>query len=120
FAEPLVIIGSLVSATGSLLFYQNTTGHWESWAYAWALIAPTSIGVGLLIYGALHKRQDLVKTGTDLATIGLILFGALALFFELILGIGGFGLGHIAWPILLIVAGLLLGLRAVLGRHMTR
>jgi hypothetical protein len=116
-AEPLVMVGSIASTIGSLLFYQNATGHWQSWAYAWALVAPTSIGVGLLIYGALHGRRDLVKSGTDLATIGLALFAGFAAFFELVIGISGFGLGNLLWPILLIGVGALFLLRALLQQR---
>ncbi len=116
-AQPLVIVGSIVSAVGSLLFYQNATGHWQSWAYAWALVAPTSIGVGLLIYGAIHGRRELVKSGTDLATIGLALFAGFAAFFELVIGISGFGLGNLLWPILLIGVGVLFLVRALVQRR---
>jgi hypothetical protein len=115
--QPLVMVGSIVSAVGSLLFYQNITGHWQSWAYAWALVAPTSMGIGLLIYGAIHDRRDLVKTGTDLATIGLALFAGFATFFELVIGISGFGLGNLLWPILLIGVGVLFLLRALIQQR---
>src|SRR4030042_4003625 len=35
--EGLAITGGIVTMVGLLLFYQNATGHWTSWAYAWAL-----------------------------------------------------------------------------------
>jgi membrane-bound ClpP family serine protease len=36
--EGLAIAGSIVTIVGLVLLYQNLTDHWESWAYAWALV----------------------------------------------------------------------------------
>lgn len=105
--EPLAVLGSIVTMVGALLLYQSLTGHWASWAYAWALVAPTSIGLGQVIYGTLRGQSHVVATGTRLATIGLAIFLVGAVFFELVIGIGGFGLGRNGWPVLLIGLGLL-------------
>jgi hypothetical protein len=105
--HPLVIVGSVVSMTGALLFYQNITGHWQSWAYAWALVAPTSIGLGQMVYGAARRQPDLVRLGTRLVVIGGAIFLVGAFFFELIVGISGFGLGGFGWPLLLIGLGVI-------------
>jgi len=112
-AEPLVVLGSIVSSTGLLLFYANASGHWASWAYLWALIAPTSIGLGLWLLGQVKRRSDLVKSGGVMVKIGLILFAAFGAFFELVIGISGLGLGRYAWPILLIGLGALFVIKAV-------
>jgi hypothetical protein len=40
-AVPACIVGGI----GGLLYWQNATGRWETWAYAWALI-PGLAGVG--------------------------------------------------------------------------
>ncbi|MCC7352492.1 MAG: hypothetical protein IT330_01950 [Anaerolineae bacterium] len=106
--EGFAILGSIVTMVGLILFYQNTTGHWESWAYAWALIAPTSIGLGQIAYGTLKGRGEMVKNGTRVAAVGLGIFLVGGFFFELILGIGGLGLGGLGWPLLLIGLGILL------------
>ena len=34
---PLAIPGSIIGGTGLLLYYQNASGDWASWAYAWTL-----------------------------------------------------------------------------------
>jgi hypothetical protein len=91
--EALSIIGSLISATGLLLLYQNVTGHWASWAYAWSLIAPTSVGVGLWLFGKVKSRQSQIDSGKGVMRVGLIIFAVGAVFFELIIGISRFGRG---------------------------
>lgn len=34
----LLVPASIFGRLGGLLYYQNSTGNWESWAYAWTLI----------------------------------------------------------------------------------
>jgi hypothetical protein len=100
--------------TGLILLYQNTTSHWQSWAYAWVLIAPTSIGIGRAIQGWWSDRPDTIRDGRRIATAGLILFAVLAIFFELVLDISGLvdrSLAGIILPVLLIGAGAYLVLR---------
>jgi hypothetical protein len=104
-SRPLILVGSVTTATGMLLFYQNATDHYASWAYAWALIAPTAFGAGELIYGLLKDHPQAVTAGTRLITIGLIIFFVGAIFFELVIGIGGFGLNGWVWPVVLICLG---------------
>jgi hypothetical protein len=111
--RPLMIAGSMMAAVGLLLFYQNMTDHWASWAYGWALIAPTAFGVGEIMYGLLKDDPQTVSTGTRLVTIGLVVFFAGAVFFELVLGIGGFGMSAWVWSVVLIGVGAFLVLRNV-------
>src|SRR5262249_6024248 len=40
---PLAIPGSIVTTVGLILLFDSLTGLWYNWAYAWALIIPTSI-----------------------------------------------------------------------------
>lgn len=116
---PLAILGSMISTTGLLLAYQNFTNHWTSWAYAWALIAPTSIGLGKALFGAVKGRSLDVRNGLRMAGIGLVIFLAGAVFFELALGISGFGIGLSGWcwPVLLIGLGVLLLVMNLLPRR---
>lgn len=110
-AGPLAIPGSIISMVGLLLLYQSITGHWESWAYAWALILPTSVGIGLAINGAWSDVERLVTTGTKWITAGIALFLVGGVFFELILNISDGFIGNVVWPGLLITFGLYLLLR---------
>lgn len=107
-AGPLAIPGSIVTMVGLLLLYQSITGHWESWAYAWALILPASVGIGLSINGAWSDVDRLVNTGAKWITIGVALFLIGGVFFELILNISNNFIGNVVWPGLLIAFGLYL------------
>ncbi len=111
--ELLASIGSVITMVGLLLLYQNTTDHWESWAYAWALVIPMSVGLAHIIYGSLKGRRPLVTTGVRLATLGIGLFLAGAVFFEAVIGISGVRWSGIGWPLVLIGVGLVLLLRSL-------
>lgn len=110
-AGGLAIPGSIVTMVGLILFYQNLTGHWASWAYAWALIFPTALGIGLMIEGAWNGARQTQANGQRLTIMGLIIYVIAAVFFELILNISGSLINKILLPLLLIGLGfyLLLG-----------
>lgn len=103
-------IGAAVTMLGVILLYQNTADHFESWAYAWALVFPTSTGLGRMIYGSLKGSKEMVATGGRSAAIGAALFLVGTFFFELVVGVSGFGfgLGSFGWPLGLVVAGIML------------
>lgn len=111
--EGLAISGGILSMIGLLLLYQNTTNHWESWAYAWALVAPTGIGLSQIFYGNMKDKDHLVETGTKLVRLGMAIFLVGAFFFEFIIGISGIGMGRFGWPILLIAIGAYILFRAL-------
>lgn len=118
--QGLTIAGSIVLTVGLLLSYQNLTDHFESWAYAWALVAPTSVGVAQLVYGLLHHRDAMVKRGLRLMLIGVTIFVVGAIFFEVIIGISGPGLGVYGVAMLFILAGVtLLGSALLADRGVT-
>ncbi len=52
----LVIPACILAGIGGLLYWQNQTGNWESWAYAWTLI-PGFSGVGQVFAGLLDSQQ---------------------------------------------------------------
>jgi hypothetical protein len=110
-AGPLAIPGSIVTIIGLLLLYQNTFNHFESWAYAWALI-PMAFGSGLMINGAWSEQPALVQSGRQLVGIGLVLFLVGFFFFELVLNIGGMSRSIVA-SLVLIAAGIALLLRRI-------
>lgn len=113
----MAIPGSIVTTVGLILLALNTTGQWQIWAYVWSLIFPTAVGFGMLVAGVAGGRRDLARKGSGMVVSGAGLFAALFIFFELFIGLSGFGLGRfgdIALPALLIGAGTLLLLRQTL------
>jgi hypothetical protein len=117
--ERITPLGAAVTMTGVILLYQNAVDHYESWAYAWALVFPTSTGLGQMIYGSIKGRKEIVVTGGRSALIGVVLFLGGAFFFELVVGISGFGfgLGRFGWPLGLMIVGILLLVGGLLYRR---
>ncbi|MCX6063370.1 MAG: hypothetical protein NTV26_04155 [Caldiserica bacterium] len=116
--EGLVTFGSIVAVTGIILFVQNVTGHWQSWAYAWALLFPGSIGLGRYLWGKRTGNVEEVRSAEKTLRVALVLFLGFAVFFEVVLGIGGFRLGaagRIVLPVLLIAAGVAIYVTSISG-----
>lgn len=110
-SEGLAILGSVLTVSGLILLYQNATDHFESWAYAWALVFPGAIGIGMILYGVFAGRPGNVRIGMRLLGVGVVLFLLGALFFEGVIGIGGYNLGRsagIVIGVLVIAVGALL------------
>ena len=120
----LSIAGGIVTTVGLILAYQWTTDHWSSWAYAWSLIAPTSIGAAMVLWGLLHFRRSVIRDGLGALGVGLIMFLLFFAFFEGLLGIGGerglAPLGRSALPLALILAGVLVIVGRVWPRRARR
>lgn len=108
--------GGIVTVLGLVLAYQSSTGDWPSWAYAWALVVPGGVGLGMYLQ-ALHDRdQHSLRTGRSLMFVGVLIFIIGFVFFESILGISGrdYGIvGKAALPLLLIIIGLILLVRSI-------
>ncbi len=104
-APDMAVPACIVAGIGGILYYQNMTGDWASWAYAWALI-PGFVGVGIILAGLFGGtfRQSLRDGGT-LILISLILF---AIFSSLL---GGKSYLGVYWPVLIILLGLWLLIR---------
>lgn len=105
-AGGLAIPGSIFMMLGLVFLYQIVFNHWESWAYAWALVAPTGVGIGIMIYGWWSDRIDLRRAGVIITLIGLILFLAFGAFFELMFrAMGVQSPARFLLPLALVVAG---------------
>src|SRR3954451_6524995 len=109
----LTIAGSVVTTIGSMLLAMDQLGHYEAWAYAWALI-PAAVGLGLLLHGLRSDDRPFVTMGMRLAAIALGMFVVAGWFFETLFQTGEppvlIGDG---WPLLVIAIGatvMLLGL----------
>jgi hypothetical protein len=112
----LAIPGCIVTTTGLILLYQNVFHTWATWTYVWALIFPTAVGLGLIIEGLWDDHPHSVREGRQMMLVGLIIFVMAAVFFEVIIGIGGGGLSSYFWSLALIAVGVYLLLkRAILA-----
>jgi hypothetical protein len=110
------IPGGILTMVGLVLAYQNSTGHWTSWAYAWALVAPGGVGLGLFLQGLRDRNSNLIKQGRSLMFIAVLIFMVGFVFFESILNISGINdepVVKAALPALFIVIGILLLARSV-------
>ena len=97
-AVPACIVGGI----GALLYWQNLTGHWDTWSFAWTLI-PGFVGVGLLLAGLLgEKPGEMIRAGAVMLVISAALFLIFGSF------LGGLQLLGAYWPVLLIGLGVLL------------
>jgi hypothetical protein len=106
-----LIPGGIITMTGLVLAYQNSTGDWASWSYAWALVCPFGVGVGLLLQGLRDRDARQLKTARSLMFWGLLIFMIGFVLFESILNVSGidYGIvGRAALPALLIVIGVTL------------
>ena len=110
------IPGGILTMVGLVLAYQNSTGNWSSWAYAWALVAPGGVGVGLFLQGLRERNVGLIRQGRSLMFIALLIFLIGFVFFESILNLNGMNdlpVVRAALPALFIVIGILLLARSI-------
>ncbi len=79
------IPAAIIAGVGGILFYQNQSQDWASWAYVWTLI-PGFVAIGLALLAlVLWKRGPFIAALWNL-------FASLLLF-----GIFGFALGGLPW-----------------------
>jgi hypothetical protein len=108
--------GGIVTMLGLILAYQSSTGDWASWAFAWALIVPFGVGLGLYLQALRDRDPVMLRRGRALIFLGVMIFLIGFVFFESILGISGdvYGVfGKAALPALLIVIGIILLVRSI-------
>ena len=85
----LAVPGAVIAVIGVILWVQSAYGLYATWAYAWALVAPTAPGIAMLAYGAVHRDGDLLRDGLGATVTGLGLFVGFGIFFEGVVGISG-------------------------------
>lgn len=107
----MIVPACITSGVGAILYWQNMTGNWESWAWIWALI-PGFAGIGTMLMGLWQGKLSVVLGG--LWSIGLSLVMT-AIFASFLGGPRFLGQYWRYWPVLLILLGLL-----SLVRHFSR
>ena len=112
----LSVAGGMTTIAGAVLLFQNGTGLWDTWAYAWALVVPGGAGLGLIGQGLAEGDREMARAGTTALFAGLVLFVGGGAFFESVLHLSGPSLGAMrgVFPALLIAIGIVfLGSRLV-------
>lgn len=113
-ASGLALPGGVVTAAGLVLAAQTALGAYQTWAYAWPLVVPGGVGVGLLAQGLIRRSPRELRAGRRLLETALLLFAVLAAFFEGVIHLShwDFGpYGRLVLPVALIAAGAALILR---------
>ena len=109
-APGMAVPATIVAGIGGVLYWQETTGNWDSWAYTWTLI-PGFVGLGIILEALLEgKPRAGLRAGGSLMVISAILFVIFASF------MGGPALLGTYWPVLLILIGLWFIIRSLLRR----
>jgi hypothetical protein len=111
----MAAVGGIVTMVGVVLAVQQAYGLYQTWAYAWALVAPGGVGLGLTIYGLLTGRRDDLRGGLGALVAGVVIFLVGFLFFEGVLDLsdGAFGnLTDVAVPLILVGIGIVVILGA--------
>jgi hypothetical protein len=107
----LVTGGCIVAGIGGILYWQNATGAWASWAYAWTLI-PAFAGLGTILAGAMQGDfPRSLRLGLWQILTSAVLFLIFAAF------LGGPNLLGVYWPVLIIGLGVILLFQSLLRRR---
>jgi len=117
---PFAIIGSLVLVTGLILAVQNAFDVWAAWSYAWALVFPGAVCLGVAIIGAERRDRNRVERGLWMLATGVTLATIFGLFFEGLLHVSGVSLAPafgIAMPVFLVAFGFALLAASLLSRR---
>ena len=113
-APDMAVPACIVAGIGGILYYQNASGHWESWSYMWTLI-PGFVGIGSILAGLLGNNfKQSVRQGLNTLIVSVILF---AIFGTIFNAWTIFGRYSMYVPIaLLFLAGIWLIVRGLLRR----
>jgi len=104
----LAIPGSVIGGIGIMLFLQNITHGWESWAYSWTVIL-ILVGLGIFIMGLYSGDEHRRQSGLSVMKVGAILFIIFGGFFELVFSaFRPYGLQQYIFPVLLVLLGIYL------------
>lgn len=115
----LAVPGGIVLMAGLVLAVQNVFDAFQTWAYAWALVAPGGVGVGIITQGWIRGSRATVRAGLRVLWSGIVLFIVFGLFFEGVIHLSNWDLGifgKILVPLLLILLGVWLLFRRMLPR----
>lgn len=99
--------GAFITGTGAILWYQNATDNWESWAYIWTLY-PVMLGLALMFNGGRNGNDKEISTGRGFVNFGIVAFLVGAAFFELLIFNSNGAMTRWLLPLVLVGAGVYL------------
>lgn len=109
-APEMAIPAVIVAGIGGILYYQNISGNWGSWSYLWTLI-PGFSGIGMLLANVLGaKGENNLRSALDTIGTSIVMFVIFGAFFGAFKVLGDY------WPLLLVAAGVLLGIRSFIKK----
>ncbi len=111
-----LIPGAILTVVGLILAYMNATQDWPAWAFAWPLVAPGGVGVGIFLQGLRNRDAQLLRQGRVLMFVAALIFMIGFVIFGTIFKISNadYGwFGKAALPALLIVIGIVLLARSI-------
>jgi hypothetical protein len=116
FGTGALIPGAILTVVGLILAYMNATQDWPAWAFAWPLVAPGGVGLGIWLQGLRMHDAHLLRQGRVLMFVAAIIFMIGFVIFGTIFRISDtdYGwFGKAALPALLIVIGIVLLTRSI-------
>jgi hypothetical protein len=113
----LAVPGTIIAIVGGILWVQEAYGLYATWAYAWALVAPTGPGLAMLLYGLVRGDHPLAGDGFRTMLVGLGLFLGFGFFFEGVIGLSGHRIANLdqVLPFVAIGFGVLLVVASLFG-----
>ncbi len=81
---------AVIAGIGGILYYQNQSNDWDSWAYMWALI-PGFVGVGTVLASILGDEKSKFMNGVHQVIVSAGLFLVFSSFFGGIKLLGSYG-----------------------------
>lgn len=107
----MAIPAVIVAGIGGILFYQVNSGNWTSWSYLWTLF-PGFAGLGMLLAAVMGARDRYpLRASLDTIVTSIVLFAIFGSFF------GAFKFLGTYWPLLLVAAGVLIGVRTLVKKE---
>lgn len=107
----MAIPAAIVAGIGGILFYQVNSGNWGSWSYLWTLF-PGFAGIGMLLANVMGARDKYpLRSSLDTLVTSLVLLAIFGSFF------GAFKVLGPYWPLLLVAAGILIGIRTLVKKE---
>ena len=83
-APGLAVPAAIIAGIGGLLYWQDLTGDYASWAYAWTLI-PGCVGVGIFLSSVMEGRfMHGLREMANLVFFSLIMFGIFGSFLDVL------------------------------------